>query len=110
MPMSKKDAPGNTEDRPYAPGETLDKDGKPIDEIDAAVFAGTEDDVRNRKPRVEDLSPGQYAEAKVGKFEGEPGSEEARQHGEKFQAAKMEQRLGTHTDYGKSADSVKKEK
>ena len=110
MALSKKDAPGNTADRPIAAGETLDKDGEPIDEVDAAVLAGTEDDVRNHEPRVEDLSPGQYAEAKVGPNEAEPGSEEARQHGERFQAAKMEQRLGTHTDYGKPADSIKKEK
>src|SRR5512142_1370499 len=110
MPLQKKDAPGNAAeaDRPIAPGETLDKDGNPISEVDAAVLAGTDDDVRNHGPRVEDLSPGQYAEQKVGTFDGEPGSEEARQHGEKFQAAKMEQRLGTHTDYGKPADAVKK--
>lgn len=85
MPLEKKDAPGNKPKQ-----EDVQSD------VDAAVVAGTSQDVRNRAPKVKDLSPGQYAEAKVGPYEGEPGTDEAREHGEKFVAAKMEQRLGTN--------------
>lgn len=87
MPLEKKDAPGNKPKQ-----EDVQSD------VDAAVVAGTSEDVRNREPKVKDLSPGQYAEQKVGLYEGEPGTDEAREHGEKFQAAKMEQRLGTNKD------------
>ena len=98
MPMSKADAPGAKPKQ-----EDVQSD------VDAAVVAGTSEDVRNHEPLVEDLSPGQYAEAKVGVYEGEPGTEEAREHGEKFQAAKMEQRLGTNADeHGKPADKIGK--
>ena len=98
MPMSKADAPGAKPKQ-----EDVQSD------VDAAVVAGTSEDVRNHEPLVEDLSPGQYAEAKVGVNEGEPGTEEAREHGERFQAAKMEQRLGANADeHGKPADKIGK--
>ena len=64
MPMSKSDAPGAKPKQ-----EDVQSD------VDAAVVAGTSEDVRNHEPLVEDLSPGQYAEAKVGVYEGEPGTE-----------------------------------
>ena len=41
------------------------------------------------------LSPGQYAEEVVGYSDAEPGSDEARKHGEEFSKAKMRRRLGT---------------
>lgn len=40
------------------------------------------------------LSPGQYAEEVVGYSDAEPGSDEAREHGEEFNKAKQRRRFG----------------
>lgn len=70
MPLTKKDAPGNLEPAPA-----------PKAKAKAPSHPG-------------DLTPSAAALAEVGPFEGEPGSEAALKHGERYQAAKRKRRFG----------------
>ena len=79
MPLSKEDAPS----------------AKPKKAVEPEEVAGTE---AEHEPRSEEhpgnLTPSMYALQEVGPFEGEPGSPEAGEHGEKYLSAKMKHRLG----------------